>query len=85
MICKDRRRIYKSPNYNGRQSSEYHIGLVNGRIAYIRTSDHWGRFSTSAYSAETNGRVYTWHTWELEGGRRRKDGEYAQTSQTGYI
>ena len=39
--------IYKSPSYNGKQSSEYYLGVVNGEPAYIRKSNHWGKFSTN--------------------------------------
>ena len=50
---------------------------------YVRISNHWGSFSTTE---ESNGEVYyKGHRWELAGGRRRKDGEYAETSQAGCI
>jgi hypothetical protein len=39
--------IYKSPVYNNKQSSEYFVGVVNGEPAYIRKSNHWGKFHTN--------------------------------------
>jgi hypothetical protein len=40
-------KVYKSPNWNGRQSSEYKVIMVDGRPAYARKSNHWGTFSTN--------------------------------------
>jgi len=74
--------IYKSPSYNGRQSSEYKLIMQDGQPAYARKSDHFGKFSTNIYENSpeaiaqglTNdhfdpfGRVgRTPHNWELIG------------------
>lgn len=40
-------KIYKSPNYGGRQSSEYKVIMVGGRPAYARKSNHWGQFGSN--------------------------------------
>lgn len=87
--------IHKSPTYNRRQSSEYFVGIVNGEPAYIRKSDHWGKFSTNIYEGTpeaikrglTNehfdqyGRVGSVpHDWDLVGGEVGK-----RTSQAGFI
>lgn len=40
-------KVYKSPNYNGKQSSEYKVIMVDGRPAYARKSNHWGKFYTN--------------------------------------
>jgi len=45
-------KVYKSPNHNGRQSSEYKVIMVNGRPAYARKSNHWGKFYTNIKDPE---------------------------------
>ena len=45
--------IYKSPTYNRQQSSSYYIGVIDGELAYIRKSNHWGKFTTNIYEWET--------------------------------
>lgn len=41
-------KTYKSPTYNGRQSSEYYLGILpDGEAAFIRKSNHWGTFYTN--------------------------------------
>lgn len=89
--------IHKSRSHGRRQSSAYYVALIGGRPAYVRTSNHWGAFSTAVYAADNDpsfagvepdqyGRVgYRLHTWTLEGGKRRADGAYAATSQCGVI
>lgn len=88
--------IYKSPNYNGRQSSEYRIVIGDDGVpAYARKSNHWGRFTTNIREGSeqanklglTNdhgdpfGRVgYNVHNWDLIGGDIGK-----KTSQAGSI
>jgi hypothetical protein len=88
--------IYKSPTYNGLQSSEYRLILVDGEPAYARKSNHWGRFSTNVKvkdalaegftqedidDADDFGRVgVKTYFWDLEGGDINK-----RTSQAGYI
>lgn len=50
--------IYKSPNYNGRQSSEYKIIMVDGRPAYARKSNHWGEFGVNIKAGTEAARQY---------------------------
>ena len=69
------RKIHKSKTHNKRQSSEYRIGIVNGKMAFIRTSNHWGAFFSQNEL----------HTWELIGAAKKADNTYKSTSQTGYI
>lgn len=40
-------KIYRSPKYGTKAPSEYFVGIVNGEPAYIRKSDHWGKFTTN--------------------------------------
>jgi len=85
--------IYKSPSYNGRQSSEYRMVLIDGEPAYARKSDHFGKFFTNVLEGSdeakllglTNegsdpfGRVGSKaHNWEIVGGN-------GKGSQAGYI
>ena len=89
--------IYKSPTYNRQQSSSYYIGVIDGELAYIRKSNHWGKFTTNIYewdnavgfegiSGDFYGRVgYYYYNWELKGGERTKQGVYKHTSQAGYV
>lgn len=74
--------IHKSyrPTYRN-MSSRYYIAMINGRPAYVRVSDHWGTFFTWSEDEE----CYISHHWELDGGKRKKNGEYPNTSQAGYI
>lgn len=84
----NRRRVHKSPNYNGRQSSEYHLVEIDGRFGYVRISNHWGTFFTTKSFVNENGdldKKYVAHNWKLTNGKRRKDGEYVNTSQAGVI
>lgn len=138
-----RDRIYKSPVWKRRQSSEYYVGIYNNKPVFARKSNHWGSFHTNKYFIDLEtpeqkaefalntpevidrliqknfdinilktpekmtpeqrhelgveivlyghrnfglGRIgYNWFNWELEGGARRKDGEYTNTSQIGII
>lgn len=84
--------LHKSPNFNGRQSSEYRLMLVGDDPAYARKSNHWGKFTTNikegspdaAGLGETDdpfGRVgYKHHKWGLLGGN-----DDAMSSQAGYL
>lgn len=87
-------KIYKSPSY-GKQSSEYYVGMINGEPAYIRKSNHWGKFGTNIYEGSDDalklglvndafdpyGRVgKKYYEWLLTGG----DGS-ARNSQAGFI
>ena len=74
------RKFYKSSVINGSQSSEYGVMAIEGRMAFVRTSNHWGTFSVRG----DNG-IYEMHCWELKGAPRKRDGGYKNTSQTGYI
>lgn len=89
-------RLHKSPVHRGRQSSEYYVGVVDGKPAYIRKANHWGTFSTNIKEGDADapagavadqfGRVGSRsYRWDLEGGARRADGNYPNTSQTGYV
>jgi sugar lactone lactonase YvrE len=82
-------KIYKSPTYNMRQSSCYWVGINNGRIYYIRKSNHWGRFYVNSGAVDESCpyecQLPVTHNWELINGKRRKDGEYTNTSQIGII
>lgn len=88
-----KQKFYKSPTRAGMQSSEYYIGVVEGKLAYIRKSNHWGEFSTNTYEGEGQegtgdiyGRTGTRrHNWELQGAEKTKTGEYKRTSQAGYV
>jgi hypothetical protein len=88
--------IYKSPVYNNRQSSEYHIAAApDGNLLFVRKSNHWGRFSTNVYSKDDDvyklnlgtvipdeyGRV-GWRNfhWKLIGGN-----ENSNSSQAGFL
>lgn len=87
-------RIYKSRTYNRRQSSEYRLLMVDGKLAYARKSNHWGKFSVNVYETDpeakklfphakpdNNGLVgWKWHNWKLVGGN-----ESSAKSQAGYI
>ena len=91
----DRYMVHKSPTWYGRQSSAYYVMRHEGNWVYARVSNHWGRFHTNATCEESGcggwesdrceGGHYKSHNWELNGGKRRKDGGYVNTSQAGYI
>jgi hypothetical protein len=77
-------KFYKSQNFKrcgttNLQSSEYRIGKINGKFAYLRTSNHWGFFTTREED------YYIIHTWNLEGAPLTKKGEFRHVSQTGYV
>jgi hypothetical protein len=89
-------RIYQSPRYGGKAPSEYMVGMVNGEPAYIRKSDHWGKFTTNIKegTAEAKaaglgdkigdqfGRVgYKPHNWELQGGISSQHADRIATAQ----
>lgn len=91
-------RLHHSARWNGRQGSEYRLvvmryGPFAGEIAYARISNHWGTFHTSPVhdtpcvlkSGLCSNHTYTRHDWQLDGGQRRKDGEYANVSQAGIL
>lgn len=82
--------LHKSKSYNGRQSSEYKLIMVNGEPAYARKSNHWGRFSTNIKVGDHDapqgeegdqfGRVgYRSFNWSLDGDSGGK------TSRAGYV
>ena len=88
--------IYRSPRYGGKAPSEYMVGMVNGEPAYIRKSDHWGKFTTNIKegTAEAKaaglgdeigdqfGRVgYKPHNWELQGGISSQHADRIATAQ----
>lgn len=83
---KDKLKIHESYNYFKRQKgSEYWIGKINGKLAYIRRSDHWGYFSTTEYDDIRQEPVYVPHEWHLIGAEKRKDGGYKNIKQFGYV
>lgn len=84
--------IYKSPRYGTRAPSEYAVGIVNGSPAYIRKSDHWGKFTTNIKEGTDDAKLFglgdeVWdqfgrvgfkpHNWELQGGIGSKFAERA--------
>ncbi|MCL2093797.1 MAG: hypothetical protein FWH12_06345 [Treponema sp.] len=69
------RKIHKSQSHNRKQASEYRLGIIEGRMAFLRTSNHWGTFFSKNEM----------HVWELEGAPRKADGSYKNTSQTGFL
>lgn len=91
-----KRLIYKSPSHNRQQSSAYYLMMIGDRPAYVRVSNHWGAFFTNILEGDADapadstpdqfGRVGSrGYKWELIDGVRTKSGEYARTSQAGYI
>ncbi len=88
-------KIHKSPTYNGRQSSEYYVGIFNGFIIYIRKSNHWGNFKTSKfvninddyvdYNEIPDNKKYNYHNWVLIDGEKNINGDYKNISQIGYM
>ena len=92
---KDSIKIYKSPIYNGKQSSEYRLLLIDDEPAFARKSNHWGEFTTNIIAGSEDailaglqdaipdhyGRVgYKEHFWNLNGGNNK-----SSKSQAGYI
>jgi hypothetical protein len=70
-------KIHHSPTGYGKAGgSRYYLVFNKDKYYYIRVSNHWGHFTT---------RDTGWHNWQLEGGQKRKDGEYPNTFQAGYI
>jgi DNA-binding ferritin-like protein (Dps family) len=94
-------KLHKSPNFNGRQSSEYRLIMVDGRPAYARKSNHWGKFGTNVRTVDdavkefgvTRDEAQEWADRDPFGrmGKRsynwRLEGgdEAARTSQAGYV
>lgn len=83
----DKTQIHKSTKGRLRNmASRYYVAIINNRPAYVRVSDHWGFFTTRG---TWNDEDYEYnsipHNWELEGGKRRNDGNYAKVSQAGFI
>ncbi len=80
--------IYKSPRYGTKAPSEYMVAIVNGEPAYVRKSDHWGKFTTNIKEGSADakafglseevgdqfGRVgFKPHNWELLNGVSSKN------------
>lgn len=72
--------LYKSSTWNRRQSSEYRLITVGGKVAYARKSNHWGNIVVGAGHIVSEGRLYVSRLWDLEGGKNA-----ARISQAGYI
>ena len=62
---KQRVKIYESGGHKGRRGSSYYLAYVEGKVVYLRRSDHWGRFCTRDLNEEIT------HTfdWKLRGGK----------------
>lgn len=72
--------IYQSRSYGNKKGSEYRLVMVDGKPAYARESDHWGKFNTNDF---VNGEaVSTEHNWELPGA---KTGFGNKERSAGYI
>lgn len=89
-------KLHHSRSYGGKQGSRYYLAMIDGRVAYVRVSNHWGHFFTNIYDGDASapqgaeadqyGRVgYRPHNWELLGGKRGSDGRYQKVSQAGYV
>tara|TARA_S200002703_G_scaffold119895_1_gene105636 strand:+ start:129 stop:491 length:363 start_codon:yes stop_codon:yes gene_type:complete len=72
--------LYKSPTRNRRQSSEYKLAEINGRLAYTRKSNHWGTFCVNDGYDEYGDVIFKQLNWNLTGGDNDR-----KTSQAGYI
>lgn len=57
--------IHKSRSYGKRGGSEYRLVMVDGKPAYARESDHWGRFHTEGWKDGEG--VSTDYEWTLPG------------------
>ena len=44
--------IHKSTSYNRKQGSQYFLVNIDGRVGYVRISNHWGKFSTNIYKTD---------------------------------
>ena len=87
-------KLYKSPNYDRRQSSEYRLMFIGSEIAYARKSNHWGTFEVNVYETDPDAKTLFpnakpdqygrlgWRKfeWKLEGGQ-----EKSNKSQAGFI
>ena len=87
-------KLYKSPTYDRKQSSEYRLLLIDGEAAYARKSNHWGTFEVNVKESDPEaktlfpnanpdqyGRVgWKKFEWKLEGGQ-----EKSNKSQAGFI
>ena len=74
-----KRLIYVSNSPRYRQASRYYIDVVNGRLAYIRVSNHWGDFATVNETNDYEKR-YKAFTWTLIDGNNT-----SHQSQAGLI
>lgn len=82
----DKTMIHHSPSRHGLQGSRYYIAIIDGRPAYVRVSNHWGNFATrGTWNDSISDYDLNSHNWELEGGKKDKDGYYQRVSQAGYI
>ena len=87
-------KLYKSPTYNRKQSSEYRLLFIDGEAAYARKSNHWGTFEVNVYENDPDAKTLFpnanpdqygrlgWKKleWRLEGGQ-----EKSSKSQAGFI
>lgn len=46
--------IHKSTSYNRKQGSQYFLVNIDGRVGYVRISNHWGKFSTNIYKTDSD-------------------------------
>ena len=67
-----------------RQGSRYYVTNLPGvGLALVRVSSQWGDLGLSRGEAEQPGLPA--RSWELEGGKRKRDGSIPKVSQAGYI
>ena len=73
--------IHKS---SGSYGSEYFLAEIAGKTAYVRISNHWGRFYTTERGPE--GAYSKAHNWDLIGSNvTKKDGTYKSVKMAGFI
>lgn len=63
--------IYQSPSYGGKLGSAYKLVMIDGRPAYARQSDHWGRFSSRSSADSEKWNDYNWNLPGSERGKRQ--------------
>lgn len=62
--------IYQSPSYGKKAGSSYKLVMVDGRPAYARQSDHWGKFSSRSADDFDKWNDYNWTLPGAEPGKR---------------
>ena len=78
--CTNKYNFYTSSQRAG--GSEYFLAEIDGKIAFVRISNHWGKFWVRN---KTNDDIET-KNWTLTGDDvLRKDGLYKMTKQAGFF